>query len=57
MCNKTIYNYPHALGFASECFKTQKICGKIVDQYKTQEMCGRIVSEDLYLIVYCPDKY
>ena len=26
-------------------------------QYKTQDMCDRVVSEDLYLIVYCPDKY
>ena len=24
---------------------------------KTQEMCDRVVSEDLLLIVYCPDKY
>ena len=47
MCsNKAVDNYPHALQFAPECFKTQKICAKVVGQYKTQEMCGRIDSED-----------
>ena len=29
----------------------------IPNQNKTQEMCERVVSEDLFLIVYCPDKY
>ena len=25
--------------------------------FKIQDMCERVVSEDLFLIVYCPDKY
>ena len=29
----------------------------ITDWYKTREMCDRVVSEDLALIVYCPEKY
>ena len=29
----------------------------IPNQYKTQEMCDRVVSEDVFLIVCCPDKY
>ena len=33
------------------------VFNSIPNWYKTQEMCGRVVSEDLFLIVYCPDKY
>ena len=29
----------------------------ITQQYKTQDICDRVASEDLFLIVYCPDKY
>ena len=49
-CFKAVDNYPHALEFIFECYKTQKICEKSVDIhpttikyvlecYKTQEMC------------------
>ena len=31
MCNKAVDNYPHALEFAPECYKTQIICDKAVD--------------------------
>ena len=33
MCNKAVYNYPHALKFVPECYKTQKTCDKIVKTY------------------------
>ena len=29
----------------------------ILDQYKTQEMYDRVVSENVFLIVFCSDKY
>ena len=33
MCNKAVDNYPHALEFFSECFKTQKMCDIAVDTH------------------------
>ena len=33
MCNKAVDNYPHALEFVSECYKTQKMCDKAVNTY------------------------
>ena len=30
MCSKADKKYSHALEFLSECYKTQKICGKAV---------------------------
>ena len=33
MCNKAVDNYPHALEFVSECFKTQKMCDIAVDTH------------------------
>ena len=58
MCNKAVGNYPHALKFVPECYKTQKIfkmCGKAVDTYRstikfvpecfmTREMCDKVVN-------------
>ena len=32
-CNKTIDNYPHALEFVLESYKTQKMSDKAVDTY------------------------
>ena len=26
MCNKAVENYPHALEFVPECYKTHKMC-------------------------------
>ena len=31
MWNKVIDNYPHALEFVPECYKTQKVCDKAVN--------------------------
>ena len=33
MCNKAVDNYPHALEFLSECYKTQKMCNKAADTH------------------------
>ena len=33
MCNKAVDNYPHALEFVTECYKTQNMCDKAVDTY------------------------
>ena len=33
------------------------VFGSIPKWCKTQGMCDRVVSEDLFLIVYCLDKY
>ena len=54
MYNKAVDSYPHALEFVFECYKTQKMCNKLVnrcffifdsisDQYKTQEICDLVV--------------
>ena len=54
ICNKAVYNCPHALEFVPECYKPQKMCDKAVDThpstikyvsecYKTQEMCDKAV--------------
>ena len=31
MSNKAISNYPHALEFVRDCFKTEKLCNKAGD--------------------------
>ena len=36
MCNKIIGNYPHALEFVPECYKTQKMSDKAVNTYPLQ---------------------
>ena len=33
MCNKAVQNYPHALEFVPECYKTQNMCDKAVNTY------------------------
>ena len=33
MCDKIVGNYPHALEFVPECYKTQKMCDKAVNTY------------------------
>ena len=66
MCNNAVDNYPHALEFVSECYKTQKMRDKAIDThpytsatqfvpecYKTQEMCYKAVNRwFLYLILF-----
>ena len=33
MCNKAVDNYPDALAFVPQYYKTEKICDKAVDTY------------------------
>ena len=33
MCRKAVDNYPHALEFVPECYKTQKMYDKAVNTY------------------------
>ena len=35
MCDKAVDNQPQALQCAPDCYKTQKICNKVVDTYPT----------------------
>ena len=35
MCDKTVGNYPHALGFVPECYKAQTLWDKSVDTYSS----------------------
>ena len=61
MDNKVVDNYPHALEFVPDCFKTQKTCNKTVDtypfeiqyfldRYKIHKMCVKAV--DAFPIVF-----
>ena len=59
----------HALDFVPECYKTQPMCDKavnnhifflfnsIADRYKTQKMCDRAVSDDPFSILYNRNNY
>ena len=35
MCNKAVDNYPQALEFVPECYKSQKMCDKAVNKHPT----------------------
>ena len=64
MCNRVVDNYPDALHFVPECYKTQNMRDKVGDTYlctikfvskfyKTQEMCNKAVNRYfLYLILF-----
>ena len=34
-CNKAVDNYPHALEFVPDCYKTQEMCNKTVNIYRS----------------------
>ena len=34
-CNKVVDNYPHALEFVPDCYKTQEMCNKAVNIYRS----------------------
>ena len=67
MCSKAVDNYPQALEFVPQYYKTQKTCDKAVDTYPstikfvpeyfmTQEMCDKAVNRCfLYLIIFLID--
>ena len=69
MCNKAVDNYPHALEYVSECYKT---CDKAVDTYPSttkfvpecfmtlemwdkEEMCDEDVDDSLAALKIIPD--
>ena len=64
MCDKAVGNYPHALEFVLQCYKTQKMGDKAVDTYPsiieyvadqfiTQKMCDKAANSCiLYLIIF-----
>ena len=71
-CNKIVDNYPLALGFVLDCFKSQKKCNKTADTYlsamqlvsecyKTQDMTEetyyKAVSNDSFMLKYCLGRY
>ena len=66
MFNKAVYNYPHALEFAPECYKTQKMCHKLVDTYLstiefvpecflTPKMCDKATNRSFFVFSYISD--
>ena len=66
MCDKAIYNYPHALQFVPDCSITQKMCDKNVNNYHSaiqflpdcymiQEMCDKAVN--ICFFVFNPFPY
>ena len=68
MCNKAVENYPHALEYASKCYKTQKMCDKSVDAYpstikfvtecyRAKEMYHRAVHRRFCVFDSIADKY
>ena len=41
LCNKGVENYPLALEYVPECYKTQEMCDKSVDTYpSTIKICS-----------------
>ena len=59
MCNKAVDNYPHALEFVPEFYKTQKcvICHPSTikfapDSYKMQEICDKAIYRCLFVSDY-----
>ena len=68
MCDKAVENYSHALEFAPECYKTQKICDKAVythpstikfvpECYETHEMCDKAINRCFFVFDSIPDRY
>ena len=66
MRNTAVDNYPHALVFVFECYKTQNLCIKAVDTYYStirfvtkcfmaQEMCDKTVKKCFFVIDSIPD--
>ena len=35
MCNKAVDNYPNALNFVPECYKTREMCDKVVNTHSS----------------------
>ena len=63
MCNKAVDDYPNALEFVPECYKTYKMCDKtsnthtsaikfVPEYFMTQEICDKAVNSFFYLILF-----
>ena len=57
MCNKAVNNYPHALEFGPECYKTQEMCDKAVNRavkflYLGNNFCNKAVNF-CFLFLFC----
>ena len=55
MHDKAIDNYFHSLEFVSDCYKSQKMCDKTVnnsfpDQYKIQEICDKVLPKNVLFL-------
>ena len=61
-------NYPHALEFVPECYKTQNMCDKDVNTYPstikyvpecllTEEMCDKAINTYSFAFDSAPDRY
>ena len=66
MKNVSVENYPQALKFVPDCFKTQKMFNKAVgiypssmqffsECYKTQGMCHKTVDTSPFIFASAPD--
>ena len=63
MCNKAVDDYPNALEFFPECYKTQRMCDKtsnthtsaikfVPESFMTQEIRDKAVNSFIYLILF-----
>ena len=60
MCHKAVYTYPSIIQFVPECCMIQDMCDKVFNRCYfvfTLFLIVRAVSKDLFLNVYCPNKY
>ena len=66
MCNKAVENYPHALEYVPECYKTQKMCNKAVNTnpstikfvpvcFMTLKICDKAVNRCFFVFDSIPD--
>ena len=66
MCDKVVYNFPSAMQFIPECYKTLEICSKAVfedlfmlkyclDRNNTQEMCDKAADDFQPKLKFVPD--
>ena len=68
MCTKAVNNYPSAIIFVHECYKTQEMCviaantcsfvfNSFPDRYKTEEICHKAIDNYAHALEFVPDSY
>ena len=68
MCEKDVNIYDSTIQFVPDCYKTQKICDKVIcedpfmlvkdpDRYKTQGTCDKVVHDCLAALRFIPDSF